>query len=322
MFAAWNAPALWLLHGGVVLSALSAWRRRELRPMLAFGLLAVAVMLVATAGLRAAEGTHENIRHSYELALCFALVLGVGIAHLPARARGPALAALVAVHAITFVQNRECWLRASAVSRRMEQDLHARAEAGPIRVFDVPAAYEGGVIYLVDYPAVFLSPPFAPVPQPGTIASTEMWRRSLRELAAAAAAGHELDNTVTVAWADGELLPESVSDLWPARPWPDSDVSICYARVGRRRPTIPGPVPVQLLVSSKGPLQIEARLLGPREVRVASEFAGAPQPRPLALDLELPGDLDPSAEHHIELTVRRGGEVRAFDLGAVRVVPR
>ena len=181
--AGFLGPALWLLHGSLVVLALRGKEpgRRQTR------WLAAAVLglgLLAITGLPKNADTLENIRYSYEPALGLCTLLGLGIAALPLATRGPALGLLVVMHALALDGNREPWLRAGALHTRMEQQAHALAgEAdGPIWVIDAPAVYQGAFVYLVENPTLFM-PPFSPT----EVAGRGRFERKIHERARAAA---------------------------------------------------------------------------------------------------------------------------------------
>jgi hypothetical protein len=326
LHAQYTAPWSWWLlvpmHGLLLLAALGC--RRDLRPALRFTLPFSAVVLLAVAGLHVDPGTLENARYAYEPALAFGLWLGLGLAHLPAALRWPGLVALVAAHAVVLHQNRQVWLRASAVYSRMEREVQAAAATGPVRVFDAPGRYDGAVAYLIENSPMLLWPPFAPgsTPLAGRITSTNEWEPSLRELAAMAAQRQPLDRGFTVGWADGALLPLGLDPQWPQLL---GSVEVAYARIGRQRPFWGSELPLQVLVRTGEPVTFVAtarcagrELQGPAVKVTATGAAAAAVRAPLPLPIDLPE----GASVEVELHAVAGAVQRRFALGAVQPLRR
>src|SRR5436190_21487776 len=134
----------WLLAaltGALLVLAVSAVRVAAARRALAFAAVVLAAGFVAGIGREPLDpATLQNVRHTYTPALGLCALLGIGIAMLPFRARGVALAIVVASHALALDQNRQPWLRAAAVGARMRADVAdvVRLTQRPCRVLDAP----------------------------------------------------------------------------------------------------------------------------------------------------------------------------------------
>jgi hypothetical protein len=215
---------LWLavlvaMHGCVLVLAFAAVRRPAVRRVLLPGLVLMLLGYLAGIGLERLDASVlENVRYSYEPVLGLCAVLGVGVATLPARARGVALALFVAVHAWVLDGNRESWLRAAAVYQRMQREVVelARTTREPVRVFDAPGVYEGAFAYLNGYTEFLFwqQTAAAGTDLRGGVASTFEWRPVLEQLAATAAAKGTVDARV-VRWHDGALVPFVFDAQWP-----------------------------------------------------------------------------------------------------------
>lgn len=310
------AVGLAAVHVAIALVASAALRRAGGRPVWAVGATLLVLGYVAGIGLETLyPDVLQNVRYSYEPALGLCLVLGVGVASLPARARGPSLAALVLVHAIVLDHNRRSWLDAAAVYRTMQREVLARATEtrAPVRVFDAPGVYDGAFAYLNGYTEFLFWQQTAP---PGTdlrggVASTVEWRAVLAELAAAAAAKQRVDASV-VRWDDGGLAPFAFDGQWPAEVAPGT--AIGYARVARARPFVGSQVPVDVLVRTDAAVELVASC-GAGDARATV----APGDRPEAVRLVVPVGADSAPA---TLLVRCAGAERRFDLGEVAPVPR
>lgn len=318
---------LWPVHGVLLAVAATGFARRELRPALGFAAFALGLVFVAIAGLHVDPETLENVRYSYELAVPFALLLGLGAAALPPRAAWSLLAAVVLVHGFLLDANRAVWLRAGAVYARLEREVQAAAASGPVRVFDAPGRYDGAFVYLIENSPLLLWWP----PQPigalqGRISSADEWQPALAELAAAAAAHASLPaRPFVVAWDDGSLLPLPLDPQWPAA-FADGGRIEC-ARLGRQRPFAGGEVPVQVQLRAAGPVVLVAEAAsGERrwrsaELAVAPVPEGAP-PAVVAVPLPVPGDLPAGAPVTVELVLRSASGERRWPLGGTTVGAR
>lgn len=311
--AAW-VPVLAVLHGGLLVVALTAWRQPAARLPVLVGATLLAMGYVAGIGLEHLDlATLENVRYSYEPALGLCVLSGVAVAALPSRVRGPLLALLVGVHAFVLDGNRQSWLQAADVYRRMEQDIVdvARATQQPIRVLQAPGVRDGAFALLNGYTEFLFMQATAP---PGTdlrggVASTQEWAAVLHELAAAAAQGKASANTFTVQWNDGALAAYTIDGQWPREPWPG--LRIGYAWVARSRPFVGSDVPVHVLVTSDQPIRLFARARsgdrswsGPERLLSAGSVGEA-----VDLSLPLPADLVAGASVEVDLVVRgTGGE--------------
>jgi len=323
---AWTA-ALWLLHGSLLLAASWAWRAASIRSVLGLGVVLVLLGYVAGIGLEPLDlGTLQNVRYTYEASLGLAALFGLGIAMLPLRARGAALAVLVLAHAIVLDGNRRSWLRAARVYEHLEHEIGqvASTTQQPIRVVDAPGVYEGAFALLNGFTEFKFMQAFAPpgANLRGAVSSTQEWEAVLRELAAAAAARQPLVNTYTVGWNDGALVPLELDASWPREVWPGT--TICYARVARTRPFAGSLVPVHVLVQTRAgcELQVQARC-GDRSLPgSAARVAAGNEAQAIVLSLRLPEDIEVGRDIEFECIVR-GGEVEArYGLGRTTAVLR
>lgn len=321
--AGWR-PVLWLLQAPLLWVALRARRDPGARRTLWFAAAALAATLAAVAGLRVDASSLENVRYAYEAALPLCTVAGLGIAALPAAARGPALGLAVVIHALVLDGNRQSWLGAGAVLAEMERTAHAAAAAAPapVRVVDAPGVWHGAFVWLVENPTLF-APPFAPAAAAGKgrVSSELEWRSVLAELAGLAAAGGAPPPLFRVAWADGGLLPLPLDRSFPHAPWPGTEIG--YARIGRARPHLGTALPVQVLAGSDADLEFCAHgrcgdrtWSGPSVRRGAA--AARTAPAALELFLPLPDDLPPAAAVAVELVVQGPAGVHRHALGEVR----
>ncbi len=330
------APGLsWLLavlHAALLVLAVAAMRIAKARAVLAAGALLLGLGYVAGLGLERLDlNTLENVRYSYEPALGLCALLGVGIATLPLRARGMALAVVVATHALALDQNRQSWLRAAAVDRCMRNEIVdvARATQRPIRVFDAPGVHDGAFAWLNGFTEFLFLQRTAPAGTNlrGAVSSTQEWPAALHELATAAAAKQALADTFVVQWDDGALVPFALDAQWPRQPW--QGASIGYARIARVHPFAGTALPVHVLMQNSQPLRlhVEARAGGEAWSGAVLDVAAADAARALALDVMLPATLAAGEPVAIELVVASGsaagGERRTYALGdAVPVVRR
>ncbi|HEX5053308.1 MAG TPA: hypothetical protein VFZ65_16145 [Planctomycetota bacterium] len=312
---------LGVLHAALLVVALCAWRTPGARRVVLVGGLLLLMGYLAGIGLEPMDpDTLENVRYTYEPALGLTALLGLGIATLPPRSRGAALAVLVLAHVIVLDGNRQSWLRAAAVYRRMEHDIGevALRTQAPIRVLDAPGVYEGAFALLNGFTEFRFMQEFAPAGADlrGSVSSTQEWRGVLRELAAAAAAGQVLENTYTVQWDDGALVPFALDTQWPQQPWPEATLG--YACVARTRPFAGSRLPVHVLVRTATQLELQlraqsgARSWSDEPVQV---FASA-EPQTIGLRFELPPDVPAGASVEVQLVVRKGDDARVFALGA------
>jgi hypothetical protein len=317
-----TALALGTVHALLLVAALVGLRHAALRSACLFGLGLLAIAVPAVSGLKIDLPTLENVRYAYEPALGLAVLLGLGIASLPVRARGPALAVLVAAHALVRLGNREAWLAAGRVHSRLEQDVRAQAAAAPapIRVFDAPGVRDGAFVYLVENPSYFVGPPFGPLELAGRarVSSDQDWQPALGELAALAAARRPLAHGFVAAWDDGALVPHALDPQWPAQPWPD--VTVGYARVGRTRPFAGEPLPVQVLLQNARELTARVVVDGANR----GEFALPPsaQPRPHQVWCPLAAAHYGTGAMPAQLVLVRDGVEHTFALGSIDVRAR
>jgi hypothetical protein len=291
--------------------------RRVLWP----GLVLVLLGYLAGIGLERLDvGVLENVRYSYEPVLGLCAVLGVGVAALPARSRGVALALFVVVHAVVLDGNRESWLRAAAVYERMQREVVelARSTRAPVRVFDAPGVYEGAFAYLNGYTEfLFWQQTAAPgTDLRGGVASTLEWRSVLEQLAAAAAAKGTVDAQV-VRWHDGALVPFVFDASWPVEPFPGTVLR--YARIARAGPFADSRLPVDVLVETTEP--IELLVHGDTWSGEPAAVPAAAGPQPVRLWLPLPATTAGQTVA-VALHVRRAGDERHFALGSVTPVAR
>jgi hypothetical protein len=259
-----GASALcWLLVaaqvGGLAL-AVGALRRPGARRALAPGGALLALGYVAGVGLGPMHVTTlQDARYTYEPALGLCAVLGVGIAALPARWRGAVLAAFVALFTAVLAHNREPWLEAGDVYAHMRHEVNERARttAAPVRVLDAPSIRRGAFVVLNSPVDFFFWQRTAPpgIDLRGRLSSRLDWQAVLRELAQAAAGGGSFAAWV-VQQRDGALLPFTLDRRWPARP--ADGVTIGYARIAGGRPARGSPLAVEVLITTKVPLELVA----------------------------------------------------------------
>ncbi len=319
-------PALAVLHGALLLVGVASVRSPRARTALAIGGTLATAGFVAGIGLQHLDvGTLENVRYSYEPALGLCVVYGLAIAALPNRVRGPALALLVAAHAVVLDGNRQSWLRAADVYRRMEADIFdiARATQQPIRVVQAPGVHEGAFALLNGFTEFLFMQGTAPAGTNlrGQVSSTQEWEAVLGELAASAARREDLSNAYTVHWDDGALVPFRIDPQWPREV--ASGIEVAYAWVARTRPFVGSDAPVHVLVRTASPCELSVRARTNREEwggPVVRLPGGAP--RAVALVLPLPNALVPDAPVEVDLVVRVGGAEHPSHLGSTWPVAR
>ncbi len=316
--SAWWRPVLWATHLSLLALSLLALRQKELRKALGFAAVLLVIVMVAVAGLHVDAETLENMRYSYEPALALCLLFGLGIAGLPRRARLPVLACVVLIHAIVLDQNRECWLRAGDVQKRMVPEIQAAAQKGPVRVLDAPGQYDGAFLYLIENSMQILWwPPMQPGVLQGRISSSDEWPAVLSELAGHAAARRPLTNAYTVAWADGSLVPLALDATWPQTPWQGTTIE--YARIGRQRPFLGSDLPVQCLLRSPAGVSVFARGRVGDRVWAGPILQREAPAAPAALQVFLPlgSELPADVPVEVELVIRGPSGEQAWPLGAV-----
>lgn len=310
-----------VLHATLLVLAAAAVRVARARAVLATGALLLALGYVAGIGLERLElATLENVRYSYEPALGLCALLGVGIATLPLRARGMALAVVVATHALALDHNRRSWLLAAAVDHRMRTEIVevARTTQRPIRVLDAPGVHDGAFAWLNGFTEFLFLQRTAP---PGTnlrgaVSSTQEWPAVLHELGAAAAAKQALADTYVVQWHDGALVPFALDSQWPQQAW--AGTAIAYARIARVHAFAGTALPVHVLVQNAQPLRLHVDARGPGGAwsGPAIDAAVTDAATPIALAVVLPSIVD-GAPIAIDLVVAQGAERRVYPLGVV-----
>lgn len=326
-----HTPAIWVpvlaaLHGALLLVGVASVRSPRARTALAIGGTLAAAGFVAGIGLQHLDlAALENVRYSYEPALGLCVVYGLAIAALPTRIRGPALALLVAAHAVVLDGNRQSWLRAADVYRRMEADVFdiARATQQPIRVVQAPGVHEGAFALLNGFTEFLFMQGTAPAGTNlrGQVSSTQEWEAVLGELAASAARHEDLANAYTVHWDDGALVPFHVDPQWPRQVAPG--IEVAYAWIARTRPFVGSDAPVHVLVRSATACELSVRAREHREqwngpvVRLPDGGS-----RAVALELPLPISLVPDAPVEVDLVVRVGDAEQVSHLGSTWPVAR
>lgn len=314
-----QAPLLWLAHGALVLLALRWLRQGAPRSLLAFAVLGLVVCLLAIAGLPCDRAELTDSRYLYESSLLFCGVLGLGIAALPVRARWPAVAAMIALHAASLHGNRQSWLDAGAVQATLERDL--ACEPGVTRIVDVPSVHHGAFVYLTENPFYAL-PPFGP-PRPLRALGTNDWETALRELADAAAAGDDLATTRRVAHAGGRLLPmPTTGAMFPLEPLPG--VRIAFARTVPALPHAGEPLHVDVLADTNVPWRHQVRLRW-REALIASPWARSAPGNGLAAvrrSIALPAAARPGGVLAVELAIATDEGERILVLESIQIGER
>lgn len=322
-FAPWCALAL--VQGTLFALGLRSLRSAGERAAAVPALLLLGLGYLAGIGLESLDPhSLENVRYTYEPALGIAVLCGLGLAGLPARARVPALVAMAALHAFVLHGNRQAWLRVSSVYARMRSDVEATAlrTQQPLQVFDAPGVHDGAFGYLNGHTEFLFWQQTLP---PGTnlrgsVASTVEWTRSLQQIAMAAAGGAPLQNPFVVRWNDGALVPLVVAGSWPNEPWPGTRLG--FARIARERPFVGDAVPVHVLLQNDRAvaLQVEAAVGSMRWQGPRVEAAATDRPTPLALAIELPPTVAPDTPVEVTLRLRRSGdsgEGVALPLGSI-----
>lgn len=313
-------PVLGMLHAGLLLVAAFALRIGSVRLPALVGMALAAMGYVAGIGLERLDlATLENARYSYEPALGLCVLFGIAVASLPMRARGPVLAVLVALHAVALDCNRESWLRAGALYRRMESDIVgvARATGQPVRVLQAPGVYEGAFALLNGFTEFQFMQAFAP---PGTdlrgkVTSTQEWQADVLELADTVASRRSLQNVFTVHWNDGALAPYSIDAGWPREPWPGTTLG--YAWVARTRPFVGSHAPVHVAVRTSQPIELQVRGRTGGSTWTGPVVSREPENAlvPVALSLPLDRALVPEAPVDVDLVVRGAAGERVLHLG-------
>ena len=276
-------------------------------------LLAVAATALRTAAARAAAGP------------AFVL-LGLGVAALPARAAIGVLGGLVVLHAFVLDANRQSWRRVSAVYTTMREQVleRARATQQPVRAIDAPAVYDGAFGLLNGYTDfLFWQQTAAPGTNlRGAVSSALEWPAVLHELAAAAGQKQLAMPTFVVRWDDGALVPLVLDERWPLAPWPGC--TIAYARIARERPFAGAPLPVHVLLQTDH--EVHCTLVakaGEAEWTGATvAVAATARPAPLALTIPLPATLPAGASVAITLRIAVGERQQAFALGQTSIGAR
>lgn len=322
-------PVLLVAHLALLFGALrAAWRAPTVRGLCGLAAVLLVCGYVACIGLEPLDpATLENIRYGYEPTLALCALGGIAIAALPGEWRGLVIAGFVVVHATVLDHNRQSWLRASAVYKRLSADVVgvARASQRPLRVIDAPGVYEGAFAWLNGFTEFRFLQAVAPAGTDlrGGVASTQEWDAVLRELAGAAQRGEALVDWFTVRWNDGSLVPLELDRRWPAAAW--SGARVGYARIARTNPFAGDELPVHVLLETRGPVTLQAVATDGegtwRGAMVAA--AGTPDPIAVALRAPIPDDVPEGREVAVELHLANGdGQQRVFGLGRVVVTAR
>lgn len=311
-------------------------------------LLAVAATALRTAAARAAAGpalvllglgylagiglevldprTLENVRYTYEPALGLCVLLGLGVAALPARAAIGVLGGLVVLHAFVLDANRQSWRRVAAVYATMQEQVveRSRATQQPVRAIDAPAVYDGAFGLLNGYTDfLFWQQTAAPgTDLRGAVSSALEWPAVLHELAAAAAQKQLAMPTFVVRWDDGALVPLALDERWPLAPW--LGCTIAYARIARERPFAGSPLPVHVLLQAEHEVRctLVAKAGEAEWTGATVAVAATARPAPLALTIPLPATLPTGASVAITLRIAAGERQQAFALGQTSIGAR
>jgi hypothetical protein len=314
------SPLLWAVNGVLLLLALRALFASESRACAVAAIGGTLLLLGYAAGIgleKLDPQTLENVRYGYEPALGLCALFAIGIASLPPRARGPVLGLAVLAHGFVLDANRESWLRAGAVYRRMEADVFSIAQATqqPIYVLQAPGVYEGAFALLNGHTEFLfmqhIAPPEANLS--GAVASAQEWRQMLQELSIAAYSGGMPANSYVVQWDNGALAPFELDGRWPQK---SDGVDIGYAWLPRVRPFVDSVAPVHVFGASKEGVELFARAsVGGREWRGEAVSLPRGEPRALQLSLPLPADLEPEVPIEVALVVRGPDGERVLPLG-------
>lgn len=322
--------APWLLGISTLLLlavAVGALRATAARAAAGPALVLLALGYLAGIGLEVLDPrTLENVRYTYEPALGLCVLLGLGVAALPARAAIGVLGGLVVLHAFVLDANRQSWRRVSAVYTTMREQVleRARATQQPVRAIDGPAVYDGAFGLLNGYTEfLFWQQTAAPGTNlRGAVSSALEWPAVLHELAAAAAQKQLAMPTFVVRWDDGALVPLVLDERWPLAPWPGC--TIAYARIARERPFAGSPLPVHVLLQTDH--EVHCTLFatsGDAEWTGATVVVAATvRPAPLALTIPLPTTLPAGASVAITLRIVHGERQQAFALGQTSIGAR
>lgn len=319
----WAPMVLGTVHAALLVLALSTLRLPAMRRAAAPTGVLLALGYVAGIGLERLDlGTLENVRYTYEPALGLCAWCGLGLLALPARARVPVLAALVALHLFVLDANRQSWLRIAKVYDRMHGEVltMARAAQAPIRVFDAPGVQDGAFGYM-NAPTEFLfwqrtAPPGTELR--GAVSSSLEWGTATQELAAAVAAVPKRlpMAAFTVRWTDGALVPMSLDTRWPQSPW--SGTTIAYARIARERPFVGTSLPVHVVVQSKEDVTLRViAAAGGRKLFGSALRVAAGTNMPLALSVTLDTAFGEGAPVAISLCVEQPERSQIYALGDV-----
>lgn len=322
--AAW---AMVVFHLALLVAAIEALRASPARRAAAPAAVLLALGYLAGIGLEVLDPrTLENVRYTYEPALGLCVLLGLGVAALPGRARLPALAGLVVLHVFVLDANRQSWLRVSSVCTRMRDQVFAAARASqqPVRVFDGPGIHDGAFGYLNGYTQFLFWQQTAPAGTNlrGAVSSTMEWPAVLRELAAAAGRRQLEGPTHVVRWSDGALVPFGLDPQWPCEVWPGATIG--YARIARERPFVDAVLPVHVLVQTAQELSVRAvaEVGGATWSSEVVRVAAGDGMTPVALALVLPPSLAVDVPVAISLRVEQGDRARTFALGDAVPGPR
>lgn len=315
----WFAGGIGVLHVALLLLAMAALRLPAARRAAAPAAVLLGLGYLAGIGLERLDvGTLENVRYTYEPALGFVVLAALGLLALPPRARPLVIAAVVVLHGVLLHQNRQSWLRVSAVYRQLHGEVlaTARTTGAPLRVFDAPGVHDGAFGFM-NAPTEFLfwqrtAPPGTDLR--GLVSSSLEWSTATQELAAAAERRQLAMPAFTVRWTDGALVPFALDPQWPQQPWPGTTIG--YARIGRERPFVGTRLPVHAVVRNEAPLTLRVAAGTGRQRVVGRQVAVAPgAARPVWLEVQLPPDAAAGSAVPIELQLEQGGQVRVFALG-------
>ena len=324
---AWLGGAIALVTAVLLAHALAALRHANARAAAIPAATLLALGVAAGVGLDPlVPATLENVRYTYEAALGLCVLLAIGVAAMPASARGASLVVALVVFQAGLSANRAPWLRIGAVcgAARVQAGQQAARSAEPLMLVDAPAVQDGafGILNGQTQFAFWQATMPPGVDLRGSLRSDRQWRETLADLAAAAKAGSLAATMCSVRWHDGELVPVALDPQWPARV--AAGVEVAYARLGRCEAFVGDVLPAHALVRTERALTLQVI------ARVGDEsWAGVPVTAPASADLQaITIPLPPAATAvagrsvAVELLVGDADGGRRFALGTTRAVAR
>lgn len=324
---AWLGGAIALVTAVLLAHAVAALQHARARAAAIPAVTLLALGVAAGVGLEPlVPATLENVRYTYESALGLCVLLALGIAAMPAAARGASLVVALVFFQAGLSANRAPWLRIGAVcgAAREQAAQQAARSSEPLTLVDAPAVQDGafGILNGQTQFAFWQATMPAGVALTGSLRSDRQWRETLVELAVAAKTGALSTPMWAVRWHDGQLVPVALDPQLPARV--ADGVEVAYARLGRCEAFVGDALPAQVLLRADRPVTLQVVARAGADVWAGEAIAVAAAAEAQPIELLLPADALAVAGRSVdvELLVGAGDGGRRIALGVTRAVAR